>query len=816
MKKTLPILIFLFFNCFFLFSQSNGWFQIDKPKTIHKIVPDDTHNNIVHLATNIGYIKFNFSTNQVVDFLNITSQNPAIGEVLDISLNPTNDDVALALHDAIAIYTGANLYKFAYYNSNLTIGESSPLNMKVKYNSTGDLYAFKPGLNAIQKWAEGIWESELPLNFPIYDVEESIDGNKVYYATWNTGLEEYDKNTDTYTTYNTSNSNLISNNITCLDLNNLGELLIGTYSGFNVFNGSIMNTFQDMTNFYPVFSFSENSNGSLVVNSSRYNTSYSLGYCVVDVSTNTWFNYREDNSNCVNENFISSVCYAGNDNVFLSPYFSFEYSNLIQFDSSLNSCTQHDINYLNGPEIGAYTNSYAVRTSDFIITEGIEFAFTGNTPNGYHSFTLDPNNFNGDFLNQSFFPAPQGELIWSVQSECSDFICETNNGWIFIDEDNSSTVFNHNIVNYYTTKIKTTSGFCTNDGTFDLIHKGPNNGNIRIYRTQCNINTNTCSISEEIFTETPRDLSQDVLLSYARRIEFPDDKSTIGIIKKNIGETLPSVETRSSINPFSIPIELNYEQGVDLTYDPISEVILDIFDNIEKSFLLIKDSETVSIFYEDPNSGVTTYYDLQNDNNNDNTPDNVHVVKNTTVLTQDQTEEMITWIVWHFSGGQVVPKTINGQFINDDGLNRSSTNNNSTFQLIENDVPDAVIGNELPSNLIIYDMNVHPYNTNTIMMSFLTNYGFLIKNGIDITNLTLGANQITSNSKISIYPNPASDIVTFSDERIETIQIYDLHGRIILQSSGYFINVKTLSKGMYIIKGITPNKQLIIKQLIKK
>jgi uncharacterized delta-60 repeat protein len=71
-----------------------------------------------------------------------------------------------------------------------------------------------------------------------------------------------------------------------------------------------------------------------------------------------------------------------------------------------------------------------------------------------------------------------------------------------------------------------------------------------------------------------------------------------------------------------------------------------------------------------------------------------------------------------------------------------------------------------------------------------------------LVNEDLATEEISSSNKVSIYPNPAKDVLYFStNEKIDKAEIYDLNGRLVKFgkiSSGY-INVSDLSKGLYFI-----------------
>lgn len=101
-----------------------------------------------------------------------------------------------------------------------------------------------------------------------------------------------------------------------------------------------------------------------------------------------------------------------------------------------------------------------------------------------------------------------------------------------------------------------------------------------------------------------------------------------------------------------------------------------------------------------------------------------------------------------------------------------------------------------------YEFNVECRNNDEVVLT--------------VTNETLSINSIENEQKpIILYPNPANTYVSFSDERIESIQIFDLNGREVLQNNSHYIFITSLSKGLYIVKGSSKNGRTIIKQLIK-
>ena len=90
-------------------------------------------------------------------------------------------------------------------------------------------------------------------------------------------------------------------------------------------------------------------------------------------------------------------------------------------------------------------------------------------------------------------------------------------------------------------------------------------------------------------------------------------------------------------------------------------------------------------------------------------------------------------------------------------------------------------------------------------------------NSIQVSTAVLSANSFELNSKLNIYPNPASNQVTIEllSNEISTLEIYDVSGKLlftqILKDQSNIINIEKLSAGIYFFKassseGISTNK----------
>jgi hypothetical protein len=88
---------------------------------------------------------------------------------------------------------------------------------------------------------------------------------------------------------------------------------------------------------------------------------------------------------------------------------------------------------------------------------------------------------------------------------------------------------------------------------------------------------------------------------------------------------------------------------------------------------------------------------------------------------------------------------------------------------------------------------------------------------LDLSGLT-GISKLNKPSKVSIYPNPAHDLLFVQNCAPDShVQIFDLNGKLVTSShlSNNQINISHLSKGRYIIT-ITDNNQTFVQKIIKK
>jgi len=89
----------------------------------------------------------------------------------------------------------------------------------------------------------------------------------------------------------------------------------------------------------------------------------------------------------------------------------------------------------------------------------------------------------------------------------------------------------------------------------------------------------------------------------------------------------------------------------------------------------------------------------------------------------------------------------------------------------------------------------------------------------EINEIPLATNNpVKASTNISIYPNPASAIVTINTTNIafESAAVYSLTGQKVLESNSATLNVSGLSKGIYVIKVKTTSGKDFVQKLVKK
>lgn len=131
---------------------------------------------------------------------------------------------------------------------------------------------------------------------------------------------------------------------------------------------------------------------------------------------------------------------------------------------------------------------------------------------------------------------------------------------------------------------------------------------------------------------------------------------------------------------------------------------------------------------------------------------------------------------------------------------------------------------------LIFEMNngnntCGPSNSTTVSTVTGTTYYVAVTNGgafdvtLDISTSILSSNEFSLDQSLSLYPNPASDIVTInkaSDISIDSVSIYDTLGKLTsLQLVNGQVNISALTSGVYFMN-INTSRGTLTQKIIKK
>ncbi|MBE6327067.1 MAG: T9SS type A sorting domain-containing protein [Bacteroidales bacterium] len=83
------------------------------------------------------------------------------------------------------------------------------------------------------------------------------------------------------------------------------------------------------------------------------------------------------------------------------------------------------------------------------------------------------------------------------------------------------------------------------------------------------------------------------------------------------------------------------------------------------------------------------------------------------------------------------------------------------------------------------------------------------------TSFQADVENVVAKGEVSIYPNPATDVITVTNEGVESVAVYSLTGSLVASSESNVVNVANLVKGVYVVKANT-EAGVITGQIIKK
>lgn len=87
---------------------------------------------------------------------------------------------------------------------------------------------------------------------------------------------------------------------------------------------------------------------------------------------------------------------------------------------------------------------------------------------------------------------------------------------------------------------------------------------------------------------------------------------------------------------------------------------------------------------------------------------------------------------------------------------------------------------------------------------------------LTVSDITVGIDSFDENeSAIKLFPNPTSDYISFSDQTINSIQIYNAAGKLVKTIDSYSGSVADLETGFYLVNGTTKKGASVTIKLIK-
>lgn len=140
-----------------------------------------------------------------------------------------------------------------------------------------------------------------------------------------------------------------------------------------------------------------------------------------------------------------------------------------------------------------------------------------------------------------------------------------------------------------------------------------------------------------------------------------------------------------------------------------------------------------------------------------------------------------------------------------------------TFKIMDTEGDGMTSNDDPPGSYTITN------NNGTVLAAMTTaqaNFGSSDSKPFCVTS-TSGIDEYLLNQSISVYPNPADDILTLqaSDETMDEVSVFSIAGQLLLTkkigAQSYTLDVSSLSRGMYLVKVTTPHG-LVVKQVAVK
>lgn len=836
MKTKMLIGLFLFFSLQ-TYTQTNGWHQYAQPKKIYDLKYDNAGN--LHCGTDIGYIKLN-STGTVIDFKNLTSQTFPVGQLQQIAINPTNANFLYAITDrksVIEINLTTNEIKFSDFNSTLEDYTTNNFeNTNLYWANSGVAYFYGRSKKIYQTLENGVLSAVKDITFFPTAIIENNDGTKAYFASATKGLWELDITNNTWTNYTKDNSGLNNNGLTDLDIDTNDVLYISNYGGLCSLNNGTFTSYEEQvpnsTLNYPTFQVDKHpTRNEVVVRTSLANSANQLGFATVELNTDTWMIYKNDDTNCVNKNTLDHANYTpdGSKILAIEAYSGgFVDTKHVEFDPDNDTCTPINMNYSNASNINQYSN-VNIRSPKNGGEDEIEVGFTNNDGFSIQKLPIASGSSQPVYLNSDIVLANEnGTYQYEVLSAKHKFLVTNNkNEMQFVDEDNfvvKQTLVGIGNGGIIQTKIPVSSSPKNASVNTQLILSTFNNGSERkIDIISCDIENNSCTEATEVFA------NDRILTSHATFgcTEESDTELLCGIIKEDansqIALELINYDISSKISTLVLTMGI---------FNLITSINRDIFflnpnpeDNTDNpnAHFTSNDGKQLNKIENVGNTPTVTSQEL--DENNDGNPEEIKTSNIVNVFgRQLLSGEPITFLKALFlylekaneGGGEVSERVRQrfGQFIAiREGSSKNIKNKNGT-EIPHIIIPDSKFEN-LPEDFSIYKTIRYFNSTEDFTLILHTNYGLIYKPSINVSSVLSVDENLFAENKISVYPNPATNKITISGAVVKKLSLFDLNGIKIATSNTKTIDLTGIAKGIYIVKTTTADGYSVSKKLIK-
>ena len=113
------------------------------------------------------------------------------------------------------------------------------------------------------------------------------------------------------------------------------------------------------------------------------------------------------------------------------------------------------------------------------------------------------------------------------------------------------------------------------------------------------------------------------------------------------------------------------------------------------------------------------------------------------------------------------------------------------FVSVSDDYPPLIVGKGgvLPEGTIVYK----GANNNGVSLN-------IIEYDLNAQTISLNTNNIKSDNKIQLFPNPTNSRLSLNSDKNYNIEVFDLNGRKIMEVEGNNLDMSNLSKATYIVK----------------